>query len=252
MYPDELNETFFKKKQVDEMRAILEKEHGREVSSEEIESALRSIKTLAGVFYELYAEESKKEELLKLNPKGYHLKEGGTCVICRHYVKGEKTWYDKHGLKCIYCQKAISEKILPLSITKDQGKESWYSASELESYFNLKGADLKKCIKASFLKVRTVLGEGKKINLEVFLIKDNKDVLPPKKLLKSRRVKVESNGKEYYALEPWFDYFTEKEIKPLTKYGIFECLQYTLSKPIDRDRILIPIDGVNPLLSLKE
>lgn len=110
MYPDELNETFFKKKQVDGMRAILEKQHGREVSSEEIESALRSIKALAGVFYELYAEESKKEELLKLNPKGYHLKDGGTSLICGNYVEGEKTWYDKHGLKCIYCQKAINKK----------------------------------------------------------------------------------------------------------------------------------------------
>lgn len=135
---------------------------------------------------------------------------------------------------------------------KDRNKESWYSASELEGYFNLKGTDLKKCIRASFLKVRTVLEERKKINLQVFLIKDNKDVLPPKKLLKSRRVKVENKGKEYYALEPWFDYFTEKEIKPLSKYGIFECLQYTLSKPISRDRILVPINDGNPIFNFEE
>lgn len=148
--------------------------------------------------------------------------------------------------------KSNYEKILPGSIIKDRDKESWYSASELESYFNLKSTDLKKCIKASFLKVRTVLGEGKRVNLEVFLLKDNKDVLPPKKLVRSRRVKVENKGKEYYALEPWFDYFTEKDIKPLSKYGIFECLQYTLSKPIDRARLLVPVEGVNPLFSLKQ
>jgi hypothetical protein len=251
MYPDELN-GIYKKKQIDEMRAILEKEHGREVSSKEINSALRSIGIFAGNLYKLYVKESEREELLKLSPKGLHLEEGGACIICGNHVKGEKTWYDKHGLKCIYCQKAINEKTLPISIMKDQDKESWYSKSELESYFNLKGADLKKCVKASFLKVRIVLGEGKKINLEVFLIKDNKDVLPPKKLLKSRTVKVENNGKEYYAIEPWFDYFTEKEIKPLSKYGIFECLQYTLSKPIDRQRLLVPVDGINPLFNIKQ
>lgn len=110
MYPDELNESLHKKKQVTDMRTILEKEHGREVTSEEVDSALRSINTLAGVFYQLYAEESKREELLKSNPKGYHLKDGGICIICGSFSEGEKTWYDKHGLKCIYCQKAITKK----------------------------------------------------------------------------------------------------------------------------------------------
>jgi hypothetical protein len=67
---------------------------------------------------------------------------------------------------------------------KRQNRETWYSTSDLETYFNIKGPDLKKYIKAAFLKARTVSGKQEKIHLQVFLIKETKDVLPPKKLLK--------------------------------------------------------------------
>lgn len=52
------------------------------------------------------------------------------------------------------CQNAINTKIIPVSVTKK--RESWYSAHELNSFFNIESADLRRYIKKSFLKQRTI------------------------------------------------------------------------------------------------
>jgi len=250
IYPeDELRNSKFKDKKIQEIKTILEKQHGREFTLDEAKEAFRSLSVLARISYDFISEELKRKELLKEHPKGYHIKEGGTCIICGRHDKN--IWYDQYGLKCILCQKAINDKVLPIAITEDVNRETWYSTLDLETYFNIKSADLKKYIKTSILKARTVPGRGKSIYLQVFLIKENKDVLPPKKLVKSRTVKVIHEGKEYYALESWYDFFTEKELKRLAKYRILECLKETFVKPIDRGGILIPVDGISPLLSIK-
>lgn len=249
IYPeDELRDSKFKDKKIQEIKTILEKQHGREFTLNEAEEAYRSLNVLARISYDFISEELKRKELLNEHPRGYRLEEGGTCIICRRHHKN--IWYDQHGLKCLLCQKAIDDKVLPIAIAKDENRETWYSAPDLETYFNVKGADLRKYIKNSFLKARTIIGEGKRIHFQVFLIKENKDVLPPKKLVKSRMVKVERQGKEYYAMEPWYDFLTEKEIKRLAKYRIIECLKDTLSKPLDRGGFLIPVEGINPLFGI--
>jgi hypothetical protein len=236
-----------KDKQIQEIKDILEKEHGREFTWQEASAAIHTLERLAEIALDTVEKENKHKEKLKEYPKGYQLEDGGTCEICRTHVQKEKTWYDINGLKCIDCQKAINDKIIPASISKD--KESWYSKTELHSFFNIKGSDLNKYIKAAILKDRVVMGEGKKIHLQVFLLKDNKGVLPPKKLLKSRIVKVMRNNEEYYTHEQWYEFVDEKLIKRLMKYKIIDCLKETLTKPIETGRFYIK--QINPLFDIK-
>jgi hypothetical protein len=112
-------------------------------------------------------------------------------------------------------------------------------------YFNIKGKDLNKYIKQGILKDRIIPGTETKPRLQLFLISDNKDVLPPKKLLRSRTVKIIKDGEEYYTRERWYEYLDEKLAKKLSKYRIVECLKETLTQPIEIGRFYYK--DINPL-----
>jgi hypothetical protein len=234
-------------KQIQEIKDILEKEHGREFTWDEANTALYSLKMFADITFKIYETEIKRKELLKSHPKGFYLEEGGTCEICKTHAQKDKIWYDEFGVKCIACQNAINKKIIPTSIIKN--KDSWYTKHELQTYFNIHGPDLKKYVKESLLKERLIIGEGGKIHFQLFLLKDNKDVLPPKKMLNSRVVKVMKNNEEYFTQEQWYEFADEKLINRLFKYKIIGCLKDTLSKPIVSGRFYHK--AINPIFGIK-
>ena len=234
-------------KQLQKLKLILEKQHSREVTDHEVRQAWGCLQKLTHVINKSVSIDARRKELLKENPKGFHLEDGGTCQVCGDHAVRENSWYDNHGIKCMPCQAAINEKIISTSII--QKKDSWYSIHELERYFNIKGADLNKYIKKMIIKSRIIKGTAKKVHFQLFLIKDNKGVLPPKSLLKSRMVTVIHKGKEYFTLEEWYETGDLKVMKRIAKYRIIECLKETLQKPMTGGRLLIPRDGVNPLFS---
>lgn len=234
-------------KQIQNIKDILEKSHGREFTWQEATQAVRDIQTLARITLTVATEELRREKLLKESPKGFHLDCIGPCEICGTHVSGKNSWFDKYGLKCMICQKAIDDKIIPGSVAKN--KEIWYSTGDLASYFNIKGADLTKYVKQSFLKSRIIQNERKRVHIQLFLMKDNKDVLPPKKLLESRTVKIIRNGVEYYTDEQWYEFLDLKLLKRIEKYRILECLKESFAKPMDRGRFLVP--KINPIFSFK-
>ena len=72
-----------------------------------------------------------------------------------------------------------------------------------------------------------------KVHFQLFLIKDNKDVLPPKKYLKTRVVKEIRRGEEWFTTEEWFEFIDLKLFqKLLNKYKILWCLKETFAKPM--------------------
>lgn len=233
------------KKDIQEIKAALEKQHGREFTEKEAIQAIWDIRHLARIGYERIQEKSRRDDLLKKNPKGFHWEEAGACELCGDMTSGENSWLDKYGLKCMLCQKAINSKKVPGSIIEK--KESWYSKYELEMFFNITGPDLTKYLKSGFLKERFVAGDKRTKHLQLFLLKDNKDVLPPKKLLKSRVVKVNHNGEEFFTTENWYEYADKKLLKKIAKYKIIHCLKDTLAKPINTGRFLWK--GTNPIFS---
>lgn len=237
-------------KRKQELKQLMEKEHNREFSWEETSDMYDSLVRLAEIALVAAEEEKRKHDLLQEFPKGFHYNgERGKCEICDEEALGENSWFDKHGLKCMICQNAINHKIIPTTIIKDKG--TWYTDHDLASFFNIGKKDLAQYIKNGFLKPRLIKTEKNKIHLRLFLLKDNKGILPPKKVVKGKIIKVDRNGEEYYTLGKWYEIEDIDMLKKLAKYRIVECFTETFSKPI--------IDGghfywksINPIFTPKD
>lgn len=158
----------------------------------------------AGRFMEEWKEKDKLlNERLEKEPKGFHREGVGyTCAICHGSTPEGDNWYDKWGVKCLVCQWAIDHHEIPASLAKND--DIWYRKYDFEHYFNVKGQTLNKWVKEGILKARTVSHYGKGVHTQVYLIKDNEDFLPPKKLLESKRGKIMKDGKEVTQMFPWY------------------------------------------------
>lgn len=193
------------KERIQEFKDILEKKEGKEISWEEASKGAYNLAGLAELIFDSWIEDKRRQKKLEENPKGFHLEGiGYTCFICGNSISNEETWYDKYGIKCLICQKAIDKKIIPATAAKN--KDSWYSKYDLEDRFNIDRHALNRFIKQGVLKPRIVPNESDKPHVYLFLIKDNKDTLPPKKLTKSQLVKETKDGKDWYHSEPWYKF----------------------------------------------
>lgn len=179
-------------------------------------------------FVDEWKEKDKvREEKLKANPQGFHLDGVGyRCAICHDSTKEGDNWYDEFGIKCLVCQKAIDEGEIPASLAKDE--DVWYSKFDLDHYFNLKGPSLRKWIKEGVIKPRTVSHYGKGVHFELFLLEDNKEFLPPKKLVESRSVKTRRDGKDWFTTEKWYRFVDPYE--HLKGYKILDHLKFTVAE----------------------
>lgn len=204
-----------------ELRKLLEKEQGREITDSELFEAEHWLTNYAELMLDLGIKEIKRQDKLKENPKGFHLEgEGYSCFICGTTVSNEHTWYDKYGIKCLTCQSAIDKKIIPATVASD--KDSWYSIHDFEHSFFITKHGVKKLVNEGLLKPRIIPGS----NYQLFLIKDHKGILPPKKLTQWPTVKFEKDGEEWYQSEPWFMHSEPKEVlkgyKILEYFGVLE------------------------------
>jgi len=170
------------------------------------------------ILFDAVLEEEKLEEKLKDYPKGFAIMDGETynCCICGTRIKNEELWYDKWGKKCLACQDAVDRNIIPGSICRNH--EDWYKHWEFDMYFKIKTPTIKKLIRLNILKVRIVPKNG----FEVFLIKDNIDVLPAKDILKNVSIPVEGD-KNTITTIPWYEANDPK--KTLEKYKIWPYLK---------------------------
>ncbi|MCB9815841.1 hypothetical protein H6786_00460 [Candidatus Nomurabacteria bacterium] len=178
-------------------------------------------------------EEKEKARAKKLeeNPKGFHLEGAGyTCSICRNSTPAGDNWYDKWGIKCLVCQWSIDHKEIPASLAKNE--DSWYRKYDFEHYFNVKGQTLNKWVREGLVKARTVSRYGEGVHTQVFLVKDNKDFLPPKKLLESKRGRVVENGKEEVRILPWYCFGDPHEI--LKGYKIMDYLRVLSPEEVEQ------------------
>src|SRR5438132_1385845 len=108
-------------KDIQKIKDGLEKEHGRNFTWEEATEAMWHTKRLAEISANELSEGWRWQELLKEHPKGFHLDvEGYSCQICDSPASGTNSWFDKYGLKCMTCQKAINDKVIPAAIAKDK------------------------------------------------------------------------------------------------------------------------------------
>ena len=215
-------------KPIKEFKKILEKKTNKEVSCAEAEEGAYNLARFAELLYGQAIKDHKRKLKLEKYPKGFHLEGNGyTCFICKDSISNEETWYDKWGIKCLICQKAIDKKIIPASVAKNEN--SWYSLYDLESRFNINRHTMKRFVKAGVLKPRIVPNDSGKPHVYLFLIKDNKDTLPPKKLTESQMVKeVKEDGKEWFHSEPWYGFV--EPFEHLKGYKIMDYMRFKKDK----------------------
>jgi hypothetical protein len=109
------------KKWFADLKAALETEHGRPFADHEVEKVADLLQTIARLQVDSYLEDQRRQQQLAASPGGYNLESPGyTCLICRGSASGENFWFDEHGLKCMACQTAINQKIIPPSVVSDQ------------------------------------------------------------------------------------------------------------------------------------
>jgi len=205
-----------------ELRKLLEKQYKREITNTELFEAEHWLRGYAEFVGDFGVKEYKRQEKLKENPKGFHLEgQGYTCFICGNSVSNEQTWYDKHGIKCLVCQKAIDDKIIPA--TAASNKDSWYSAYDIEHSFFINRHGLRRLVKEGLLKPSIVLGSSGRSHVQLFFIDDNKGILPPKKLTEWPLVKFQKDGQDWYHSEPWFVY--KDPIETLKDYKILDYIK---------------------------
>lgn len=92
-------------------------------------------------------------------------------MICHATIAGEKTWYDKWGVKCLLCQKAIDTGAVPGFACRD--RDSRYLTWQLKSDFNIHSSTARKMVREGKLKARIVMSENGYPYEYVFLKKDN-------------------------------------------------------------------------------
>lgn len=207
---------------IQEFKDLMQKEYNREVPWSEASEAAHNLVNFAEVLLNIYMKDQDRQKKLEDFPKGFHLDgEGYSCAICGQSASNEQSWYDKYGIKCMTCQTAINRKEIPASLAKN--RESWYSRWEIESTFNVKAPTLRRWMKEGILKARTVTCNGKGVHVQLFLVKDNKDTLPPKKMVESRSVREEKDGKDWFRVDPWYRFVDPH--KHLKGYKIMDHLQ---------------------------
>jgi len=115
----------------------------------------------------------RRKEKLKASPMGFHLDEDEgvhSCLICKQSISGKQTWYDKNGIKCPFCQRALDRKIIPMSVCKN--RKSWYAFWELKSKFNIHPQTGYKMIREGKLKARIIRDENNNPYVYILLKKE--------------------------------------------------------------------------------
>lgn len=212
------------RKQIKEFQKIFKEQYGEEISDKEAYESAHNLLGFVKTLYDIDLKDRERQLKLKKYPKGFHIKgEGYSCAICGNLISNEQTWYDKWGIKCLTCQKAIDKKVIPGSIAKD--KDSWYSKYDLKDHFNINSSAMKRFIKEGILKPRIIRYDSGQPHVYLFLIKDNKNVLPPKELTKSRIVAEEKDDGTWHHIEPWYKFVDPFE--HLKGYKIMDCIYVT-------------------------
>lgn len=201
----------------DRDRFCLTDEQGREFSDFKY-----SVEQMSKFVDEWKEKEKELAARLDASPNGFILEGiGRTCSICGNGSREDGSWYDKYGLKCLVCQKAIDVGEIPASLAKN--KESWYSKYDLESAFNLTTPTLRKWVREGIIKSRIVTHYGTGVHTELFLLADNEGFLPPKRLVKSRLVTTKKDGKTWHRSEEWYKFVDP--FKHLKGYKIMDHMR---------------------------
>lgn len=160
---------------LDEFKRIYKEEYDEELTDVEAYEKGSNLLQLMQSIYSISPEQQRREKLLKKNPKGFQIdvenpESPYSCMICHSrfhvYVPG---WYDRYGPKCMPCQNALWDGIVPWFVYADH--KSWYSMYDMENTFRASNPKVvNNLLREGLLKAIVIPGN----KYPVFLKKDNR------------------------------------------------------------------------------
>jgi len=132
---------------------------------------------LARLNAEVEGKDNLRKKRLEKEPKGFAIPVGETysCHICFTSINSSNGWYDKYGFKCLDCQRAVDNGIIPPEVFEEEN--SWYTDWHVESEFHIPAPVIKKIVKQGILKPRIVTDDRGKDHTYVFMALENNDLL---------------------------------------------------------------------------
>ncbi|MDP3970902.1 MAG: hypothetical protein Q8P90_04330 [bacterium] len=112
------------------------------------QEAYESASNLVGFFellHKIDRQEQMRKRRLENEPKGFSMEGSGrNCRLCRQSIQ-EDMWYDEYGMKCMDCQKAVNDNVVPKSIFQDD--KSYITSNELSWKYGIRHQTIKKYIR---------------------------------------------------------------------------------------------------------
>jgi hypothetical protein len=156
-----------------ELKRIFKEDYGKELTDKEAYEAGYNILHFSELLIDMAQEHYRWDEKVEEDPKGFAMEgRGRSCCICGQSVYDGDIWYDKYGLKCLHCQKAVEKNQIPKSVCKN--RDSFYLGWDLKSKFGLHPQTLAKMVREGKVKERIIkTKDNKGIHCRLFLKKEN-------------------------------------------------------------------------------
>ncbi|HSX36225.1 MAG TPA: hypothetical protein VLH84_04815 [Patescibacteria group bacterium] len=149
------------------------KKDGIELKTEEEYRQLqRDMYALADLTYDIWKFQKSLDRRLEDNPEGFAFPaEGRMCRLCMGGGVGD-FWYDKRGMRCMDCQTAFVQKVIPGYVFTDDKNKKHITETTLVVRYRAERKEIRRLIKEGTLKARRIEHESSPTTL-VFLKYEN-------------------------------------------------------------------------------
>ncbi|MFA5877915.1 MAG: hypothetical protein WC845_00940 [Candidatus Staskawiczbacteria bacterium] len=166
------------KERIDDFKEIFKKEYGKELTDAEAYESAHNLLGFVQVLYDIHRKEVQRKYRLRKEPQGFNLTDGiYDCSICRQQQPEGQIWYDKWGITCSTCRKAVQTGVVPSFICNQ--RHSWYPMWQIESNFGIKWQRARKMAREGTLKAKIVPAENGNPYEYIFLKKENPELVDP-------------------------------------------------------------------------
>lgn len=144
-------------KELDEFIEISKKEGHKYETREDARQSANNLDRFVDVLIEIDQKEKECERRLEKEPSGFAIPaKGHNRPLCGHCLFDVNMWYDKWGLKCMNCQKALNKRIIPGYVFRDYQHEKSVIDSTLSWKTNLHIQTIRKLARQGKLKARLI------------------------------------------------------------------------------------------------
>lgn len=164
------------------------KETGQKYSESDYREAYHNLTGFVKIVYEQAKRDHFRKLRLKKSKKStISLEEDESiynCLICHRQISGKEGCWDPTGQRCLDCQRALEDKIIPKYVLKN--RDAWYADWELKSKFNIHPMTMRKLVREKKLKARILTDKKGDVYEYVFIKKENPDIKNYSKPVKAK------------------------------------------------------------------